>query len=200
MVVPVVAIASVATRAADRGSVWIVASVAVLAIGTLVRLAVRPIDVTAVSATLLAALLWIAVWVVALLLTTPRRAFVVGSVAMLVLDIAALPARTFVPYDQREALYQVGQTLAVPAAASERQVVVLVEPVFAGDQPVFGLEGWSCPWRRGLQYLVLPVAAATDRVELRLTGTPNAEREYLVVYSSSTPLEVGSPAVRCSAR
>lgn len=198
MVVSVVAIASVASRAADRCNVWLAASVAVLAIGTLVRLAVRPIDTAAVSASLLAALLWAGVWLVALLLSSPRRAFGVGLVAMLVLDLAALPARTFVAYDQREALYRVDQTLSVPASPRDMHAVVLVESFFEGVQPRFALAGWSCPWGRGLQYLVLPLAAAAERVDLRLDGTPDPQREYLVVYSSSAPLAVGAPAITCA--
>jgi hypothetical protein len=193
----VVAVASVATRAREQIAGWLVASLVVLLVGVLLRLAVRPLDVPAASAALLAALLWIGVWLTAVLVSTPRSAFVVGLVAMLALDIAALPPRALVDFDRREALYRTDQTLTLPVPPGSTQLVVLVEPVFDGAQPRFALAGWSCPWLRGRQYVALPLRPGTTSVGLRLTGAPDREGEYLIVYTPVADQPRGE-IVRCS--
>jgi hypothetical protein len=91
----------------------------------------------------------------------------------------------------------VDQALLVQVAGSSSEVVVLVEPVFEGAQPRFALAGWSCPLRLGKQYLALPVATGTQTIELRLTGTPNREGEYLIVYTPAVQ-EPRGDVVRCS--
>jgi len=194
----VVAVASVSARAREQTTAWLAAGLLVLLVGTLVRLVARPLDIAAVSAALLAILLWLGAWLVALLVTTPRTAFLIGLVAMVVLDVAALPARTVVDYDQREALYRTDQTLSVPVPAGSTQLVLLVEPVFEGAQPRFSLAGWSCPWQRGKQQIALPVRGGASTVDLQLAGAPTREGEYLLVYLSSTPVDTGKPATACS--
>jgi hypothetical protein len=194
----VVALAAAFSRAREQTTAWIGAALAVLLVGTLVRLLVRPVDVAAVSAALLAALLWLGLWLVALLLSTPRTAFVVGLVAMLVLDLAAVSPRTLVPYDQVEALSNTDQKLTLAVPAGSTQLVLMVEPVFEGAQPRFQLVGWSCPWQRGRQYVALPLTPGTSSVDLRLSGAPDREREYLVVYWSSRGFMSGEPAAVCS--
>jgi hypothetical protein len=81
---------------------------------------------------------------------------------------------------------------------SAAALTLLVEPVFSGAQPRFGLAGdvggtsltWDCAFRRGLQRLALPVtslpasAAAVD-ARLHLTGSPSRDGDYLLVYASS---------------
>jgi hypothetical protein len=125
-------------------------------------------------------------------------AFFVGLATMAVLDLSAVLPRTPVVFDDREALYRTDQSLAVrvAAGAGDTLLVVLAEPVFEGDQPRFGLAGqvggtavdWSCALRRGKQQVALPLPApaggAVD-VQLRLTGTPSREGDYLLVYASS---------------
>jgi hypothetical protein len=191
----------------DRSLVWLGSALAILLVGTALRLTVRSVDVTAVSAAVLAALLWLGVWLVALLLSNPRAAAMVGLATMLVLNVAALPARQVVEYDQQEALFRTDRPLTLRVAADAgQQLVVMVEPVFDGAAPPFALAAdvagsrvqWSCPLRRGMQRLVLPLPARADEVNLRLTGTPDRERNYLLVHWSSAGLPATADATRCS--
>jgi len=153
------------------------------------------------------ALLGLSAWMGALLLATPRLAFLVTLGLVALLELAALPARTLTPYDDRQAIYQTNQILAaqvsIPPAVLLNQtapaLALLVEPTFSGAQPQFGLAGavgdaplaWDCAFRRGIQQLALPVptSALTDPatldVRLHLTGAPTRESDYLVVYGSS---------------
>jgi len=193
----VVAVASTAARAAERTNSWLAASMLVLIVGTLVRLAARPIDIAAASAALLAALLWLGVWLAVVLVSKPRSAFFIGVAAMVMLDLAALSPRTVVDFDQREALYRTDQTLTLPVPPGTTQLVVLVEPVFDGAQPRFALAGWSCPWQHARQYLALPLPSGTTTVGLRLTGSPARDGDYLIVYAPITDQPRGE-IVRCS--
>jgi hypothetical protein len=156
-----------------------------------------------IEGVVLAALLWLGAWLAAMLLSTPRTAFVVALVMMALVDIAALPPRGAPDYDDRRALYRTDQAVAahleVPADISDPVLSVLVEPVFAGAQPAFGLAGevngtplaWSCGFARGMQHVALPIStAALDGrpiadVNLHLTGAPSRETDYLLVYSSA---------------
>jgi hypothetical protein len=192
----VVAIAAAYSRAVERTGGWLAAGLAVLLCGTLLRLAARPMDVAAVSAALLAALLWLGIWAVGLAVTTPRAALAIGVLAMALLDLAALPPRTLVDYDRREALYRPDQALGVPVAPGTTELVLLLEPVFAGGQPRFDLVGWSCPWQSGARYYALPVQAGTGEVNLQLSGSPDREREYLLVYLPPSTAHDGD-ALRC---
>jgi hypothetical protein len=193
----VVAVASISARAREQIASWLVASLIVLLMGTLLRLVVRPLDVAAASAALLAALLWLGVWLTALMVATPRAGFLIGLAAMLMLDLAAFPPRAVVDFDQREALYRTDQTLTLPVPPGTTQLVVLVEPVFDGAQPRFALAGWSCPWQRGRQYVALPLSTGTTSVDLRLTGSPSRDGEYLIVYAPVAEQPRGE-IVRCS--
>jgi hypothetical protein len=195
----VVALAAAVRRTRQDTAGWTGAALAVLLVGTLVRLVVRPADVPSLSAALLAGLLWLGVWLAALLLTTPRTAFVVGLLAMLVLDLAALSPRALVGYDQVEALSRTDQTVSVAVPPGSAQLVLLVEPIFQGAQPRFGLAGWSCPWQHGKQYVALPVPAGATSVDLRLDGAPDRESEYLLVYWSSSGSVSGGPVSACTA-
>jgi hypothetical protein len=128
-----------------------------------------------------------------------------------------------VPFDDREALYRTDQSLAVhvSAGAGDTLLTVLAEPVFAGAEPRFGLAGqvggtaveWSCVWQRGRQLVALPLPAAATGgfdVQLRLTGTPSREGDYLLVYASSaqpglvilttSPGALGGNATMCTLR
>jgi hypothetical protein len=202
----VVAVASVVPRAQIRGGAWLGAAVVVLVVGTAVRLAVRPIDIQALSAALLGVLLWLGVWLGAQLLLTPRAAFAVGVVAMLLLDVAALPARPLADFDEREALFSTDQTLSVRVPPGQNELVLLVEVASRESRPPFTLAGsvaeqqvrWACPWRAGRQRLVLPVPTGGG-VRLRLEGSPGRDGDYLLVYTSSSGQAAASgDAATCS--
>jgi hypothetical protein len=89
--------------------------------------------------------------------------------------------------------------LPVPGAADDTDITLLVQPVFSGAQARFGLAGdvngtslqWSCPFQHGIQRLALGVPSEVVRgqptadVRLHLSGTPERESDYLVVYTSS---------------
>jgi hypothetical protein len=179
------------------------ASGAVLLLGVGLRLALHAGAIGDRSAAVLLLLLGLGAWAAAILLATPRKAFVVTFVVVALLEVAALPARGLPEYDERQAFFQTDQVLAaqVPAVFSTQSaaaLTLLVEPVFSGAQPHFGLAGdvggtsltWDCAFRRGLQRLALPVtslpasAAAVD-ARLHLTGSPSRDGDYLMVYASS---------------
>lgn len=183
---------------------WAAASVIVLLVGIGVRLALGQ-GVGDRSAAVMTLLLALSGWAAAYVLSTPRAAFFVTLGLVMLLDLAALPARNATEYDDRQALYRTDQTLVaqvpIPPAATLTSPVLtlLVEPTFAGAQPQFGLAGdisgttltWNCAMRHGLQRLALPVpraslagAAALD-ARLHLTGSPRRDGDYLLVYAAS---------------
>ena len=195
-----------AANARRRGAAWnwSVATGAVLLAGIGLRLVMHAGAVGDRSAAVMMALLGLSAWAAAMVLATPRTAFLVTLGLVALLDVAALPARTVTEYDDRQAFYQTDQLLAArvsisPATQTQPALTLLVEPMFSGAQPQFGLAGdvggtllaWDCAFRRGLQRLALPVpistidnAAALD-VRLHLTGSPTRESDYLLVYASS---------------
>ena len=148
-------------------------------------------------------LLGLSAWAAATVLASPRTAFLVTFGLVALLEVAALPARGVPEFDERQAFYQTDQVLSaqVRTAVSSQSaaLTLLVEPVFNGAQPRFGLAGdiggvsltWDCSFRRGLQRIVLPLpsaalanAPALD-VRLHLTGSPSREADYLLAYASS---------------
>jgi hypothetical protein len=184
---------------------WSLATGAVVLVGVGLRLALHAGVVGDRSAAVMMALLGLAAWAAAMVLATPRTAFFVTLGLVTLLELAALPARTLTEYDERQAFYQTDQLVATrvsvspPVAEKPLVLTLLVEPMFGGAQPRFGLAGevggaslgWDCRFRHGLQRLALPVptavvanAGAVD-VRLHLTGSPSRESDYLLVYASS---------------
>ncbi len=177
---------------------------AVLVLGAGLRLALHGGAVGDRSAAMLLLLLALGAWAAAAVLATPRVAFVITLGLVGLLEVAALPASAIPEYDERQAFYQTDQVLAaqVPTIVSNQStaaLTLLVEPVFNGAQPRFGLAGdvgstsltWDCTFQHGLQRLVLPIpaaalanAAALD-LRLHLTGSPSRETDYLLAYASS---------------
>ncbi len=195
--------ASGTSRDGTRWS-WSLATGAVLLLAVGLRLTLHGGGVGERSAAVMMVLLGLSTWAAAVVLATPRTAFLVTLGLVALLDVAALPARTVTEYDDRQAFYQTDQVLAArvsisPATQTRPALTLLVEPLFSGAQPQFGLAGdvggtllaWDCAFRRGLQRLALPIpistidnAAALD-VRLHLTGSPTRESDYLLVYASS---------------
>jgi hypothetical protein len=195
------------SRAREYAASWLLGALLVLGIGTLLRLLLGGLSVASLAAALLSALVWLGLWLVSLLLASGRAAFFVGLVAMIVLDVAGLPPRALVEYDDREVLYRTDQSVAAPLLAGAPTVYLLVEPVMASAQPRFGLAGelgtvrveWSCPVRRGVQRLALPLppgAPGASDLRLHLTGAPARDGDYLVVYKSAAAqgLVVSAPS------
>jgi hypothetical protein len=176
--------------------VWLVGALGVLALGLIVRSVLGGGGVGELSGIVLALVLWLSVWICAVLLTTPRTAFWIGLMAMAALDLAAVPPTTR-EYDDRIALYRTDQALPLSPqqVAGASYLAVLVEPVFEGPTPQFGLSAevgntsvsWTCPWRRGMQWVTLPIPAGADttNVRLRVYGTPARDGDYLLVYASA---------------
>jgi hypothetical protein len=198
--------AATSSRRGVRWS-WSAATGALLLLGIGVRLGLHPGGVGDRSAAVMIALLGLSAWAATSLLATPRTTLLVTVGLVALLDLAALPARSVTEYDDRQAFYQTDQVLAarvaippaIPVNQNSPALTLLVEPIYGGAQPQFGLAGdlngrpvtWDCAFHRGIQPLGLPVpaaalasAAALD-VRLHLTGSPTREADYLLVYASS---------------
>jgi hypothetical protein len=186
-------------RRGQRQRGWLIGTAIVLLAGVLMRVAIGSGGVGDRSAAVMAVLLGVVVWTATLLLRSPRMAFFSTLGLMVLIDLAALPARNAPEFDDRAAFFRTDQTIAARVAvppSGAAMLTVLAEPVFSGAQPSFGLAGqvgqatftWDCAFQHGMQRLILPVsqiAAGTVDVALHLTGSPSRESDYLLVYASS---------------
>jgi hypothetical protein len=182
---------------------WAVAGVATLLLGLAAMLALANGEPRQVSLAVLACLLSTCLWAAAIPLAGPRRAFVGAVVGLLVLNAIRLPVEPSVPYRWRQALYSTDMAIqesvpidhaALPSAPALR---VLVEPHASSDRPRFRLQSdtpadsttWTCPFRAGPQWLLLPLPGPLPvdgdvlPVTLRLTGQPGRDGDYLVVFA-----------------
>jgi hypothetical protein len=177
----------------------------VLLVGVGLRLALHGGAVGDRSAAVMLLLLGLSAWSAAVVLAAPRTAFLVTFGLVALLEVASLPARGVPEYDDRQAFFRTDQVLATHVSIAPtsdpapRILMLLVEPVYSGAQPRFGLAGnvggatltWDCAFRYGLQRLALPVPAAalvnsaSLDVQLHLTDTPSRESDYLLAYASS---------------
>jgi hypothetical protein len=184
-----------------RSGRWLIGTAVVLIVGTIVPLAAAPRQ-GHVSAAVLTLLLSGAAAAAALAGGSPRLAFLAATAAILVLDLGRLPVRPGPGYEEPEALWRTDQsiTASVPVPPAARpELAVLARPVFAGAEPRFGLAAsvgdaslsWNCRFQPGVQWLALPLdpavvpASGSLDVQLRLTGAPSPEQDYLVVYRSA---------------
>jgi hypothetical protein len=173
---------------------------AVLLVGVVLRLVLGGSGVGDRSAIVMTVVLAAGAWLAARFLAGPRAAFGVALGLVALLDVAGLPRRGATEYDDLQAFYRTDQSFSasVPAPAGASVVTVLVEPVFEGPQARFGLAGevngvsvqWTCPFRAGqIQRIALPlptaVTSGTMDVRLHLSGAPDRDSQYLVVYASS---------------
>jgi hypothetical protein len=231
----VVAVASPAELKATgraRAFGWTAAAGGALVLGVLIRLALGGTGVGDRSGIVMAVLLTVGAWLAARLVAGPRLAFGAAAVLLVLFDIAALPPRGDPEYDDLQAFYRTDQLLTVQSAvlpaisqsASDGAAAVslVAQPVFAGEQPAFGLAAdvngsslnWTCPFQHAIQHLALPLPRAVLQgvssldVRLHLSGAPSRESEYLIVYASSlrggflvsldAATSVDSGATRCS--
>jgi len=223
----VVALASSPPQAASRslrgGWGWTVAAGVVLLVGLGLRLVLGGGGVGDRSALAMMVLLGGAAWLAARLFGGPRAALIALAVVVLLVDLAALPPRNQTEYDDLEAFYRTDQTLSAQLTApgdANVAIALLVEPMYSGAQPSFGLAGdvngqplaWTCAFQHGVQRLALGLPPGllapgqSANVHLHLSGSPARDGDYLVVYASSRlggfvisldPVE-SSNAVRCS--
>lgn len=207
---------------------WAWIGVALVALGPLARLQVGHGDVGSRSAALLMLMIGLAVWLAVNIAGHAHAATAAVGGLMVPLVLGGFPARADPPYDERVAVYDVNQTLAaqIPPARPGSSLVVLVEPVYSGDQPRFSMAAdlgtdrlsWACDLTRGRQRLVLPLTRGIDdpqRIALRLDGSPRRDGDYLLVYQSArrggplvdvvapdatpTPASDALPVTRCRA-
>jgi hypothetical protein len=181
----------------------------VLILGLAARLMLGGGGVGDRSALVMATLLTVTAWLAARVTGGPRAAFLVSLGLMALLDVAALPRRGATEYDGVEAWYRTDQVVAAQLAgptAERANLTLLVQPVFGGAQPSFGLAAeingaslrWACPFTREIQRLLLPLPrealerASTLDVRLHLTGSPSRESDYLMLYTSA---RLGGPLV-----
>jgi hypothetical protein len=178
---------------------WVLATAAVLVLGAFVPLVMAP-GIGHLSAAVMTLLLGCSAAAVGLGLGSPRSAFVATLGLMLLLGLGRLPPRAAPGYEEPQALWQTDQTIDVSVSGGTEAVtarlVVLAEPVFGGQQPPFGVAAtvngtpvaWQCPFQHGRQWLELPLdnpTASSLDVRLRLSGAPDREHNYLVVYRSA---------------
>ena len=191
-----------APRAAARrtDSRWLLGTGAVLLVGSLAPLAVAP-GIGHLSAAVMSLLLGSGVAAVGLALSSPRAAFVAVLGLMLLLDLGRLPPRAAPGFEEPQALWQTrDQSIEAQLGGSggaPTHLALFADAVFAGDQAAFGLSAtvngrrvaWHCPFQHGRQWLDLPLDSGSSNsldVKLGLSGAPDRQSNYLVVYHSTT--------------
>jgi hypothetical protein len=165
-------------------------------VGSVAPVAVAP-GIGHVSAAVMSLLLGSCVAAVGLALGSPRAAFVATLGLMLLLDLGRLPPRAAPGFEEPQAVWQTQQMIqASLSGEAPSHLAVFAQAVFAGDQAPFGLTAtvngrrldWRCPFQHGLQWLDLPLGSSTASsldVQLGLSGAPDREANYLVVYRSA---------------
>ena len=161
------------------------------------------------SALVMATLLTLGAWLAARLIGGPRTAFLVSLGLLVLFDVAALPPRGVTEFDGVEAWYRTDQVVAAQLArptTAAANLTLLVQPMFGGTQPTFGLGAeaigvsrkWTCPCTRDIERLALPVPpqalgnASSLDIHVHLTGSPTRDSDYLLVYTSS---RLGGPVI-----
>jgi hypothetical protein len=172
-----------------------------LLVGALVPLGFAP-GIGHVSAAVLTLLVGLSIASVALALGSGRATFLATTAVVLLLDVGRLPVRPGPGYEEPEALWRTDQTLAVTALSSPGglgSLALLAQPVVADAESPLGVgatvngeaAAWQCPFQPGVQWLQLPIDPALPAsgtsldVRLRLTGAPDRDHDYLVVFRSS---------------
>jgi hypothetical protein len=152
------------------------------------------------SLAVLVALVSAGVWAGALPLLGGRAAVgcLVGS--LVVLNLIRLPVANSLPYRWRQALYRTDQTIEADVTfdgtSATPALRVLAEPHLTSASPSFQLETttpfgttvWTCPWRAGQQWLLLPLAApvhGTLPVSLAVVGQPARDGDYVIVFGEN---------------
>ena len=180
-------------RAALRWNGWLLGTGALVVLAALAPLAWAR-GPGHVSAAVMTALLGASVAAAASLLSSARTAFWLTTVVVVLLSLNRLPVPAGPGYEEPQALWRTDQVISASVPAPSGVLELVVQPVFLGDQPRFGLAGtvggqpvvWTCPFQRGIQRLSLPVRPAPLDVQLRLTGTPSREQDYLIMYRPTT--------------
>ena len=188
--------ASPRARARLAGSRWWLATGAIVVLGSLAPLAVAP-GIGHLSAAVMSVLLGAGVAAIGLALDSPRAAFAGTLGLMLLLDLGRLPPRPAPGYEEPQALWQTDQTIDASLDGATSRLMVLADAEFEGQQAPFGLaatvngqqHAWRCPFQHGRQWLELPLDGGSSSsldVRLGLSGAPDRDANYLVVYRSAT--------------
>lgn len=192
--------AEAAPRTTRRRAVsrWLLGTGVVLALGSLAPLVASP-GIGHLSAAVLSLLLGSGVAAIGTALGSGRATFLATLGLMLLLDLGRLPPRPAPAFEEPQALWQTDQSIeaTLSGAPTGPRLAVFADAVFQADQAPFGLSAtvngepraWRCPFQHGRQWLDLPLegaSAPTLDVRLGLSGAPDRERAYLVVYHSAT--------------
>jgi hypothetical protein len=192
-----VAVASGASRPAS-GSGWPLAG-ALLLLGGLVAMLLAGAGAPyQTSLAVLITLITAGVWAGALPLLGPRTAFGCAVASLVFLNLIRVPVGTTLPYRWRQALYRTDEAIEADVRfdGSSDALRVFAEPHLTSATPRFRLQTstpdgtttWTCPWRSGQQWLLLPLGArptGTLPVTLSVVGQPARDGDYLIVFGEN---------------
>ncbi len=191
------AVASVAPRPAS-GNGWLLAGAALLLGGLVAMVLVGVGAPYQTSLAVLITLITAGVWAGALPLLGARTALGCAVASLLLLNLIRVPVTSPLPYRWRQALYRTDETIEadVPFDGSSDALRVFAEPHLTSAMPNFRLQTstpagtttWTCPWRSGQQWLLLPVGArptGTVPVTLSVVGQPARDGDYLIVFGEN---------------
>jgi hypothetical protein len=193
----VAAVASVPARPAS-GTGWLLAGALAVLGGLVAMLVVGTGAPYQTSLAVLITLVTAGVWAGALPLLGARAALGCALASLLLLNLIRLPVSSPLPYRWRQALYRTDETVEadVPFDGSSDALRVFAEPHLTSATADFqlktstpaGTTTWTCPWRSGQQWLLLPLGAAptgTLPVTLSVVGQPARDGDYLIVFGEN---------------
>ncbi len=180
------------------GNGWLLAGAVVVLVGLVAMLLVGVGVPYQTSLAVLITLITVGVWAGALPLLGARGAFGCAVASLLLLNLIRLPVSSSLPYRWRQALYRTDETIEadVPFDGSSDALRILAEPHLTSATPGFllqtstplGTTTWSCPWRLGPQWLLLPLNATptgTLPVTLSVVGQPSRDGDYVIVFGEN---------------
>ncbi|MBV9357866.1 MAG: hypothetical protein JO023_20335 [Chloroflexi bacterium] len=191
------AVTSVASRPAS-GNGWLLAGALLLLAGLVGMLLVGAGAPDQTSLAVLVTLIAAGVWAGAVPLLGARAAFRCALASLIFLNLIRVPVTSPLPYRWRQALYRTDETIEaeVPFDGTSDALRVLAEPHLTSATPGFrlqtstpvGTSPWTCPWRSGQQWLLVPLGArltGTVPVTLRVVGQPARDGDYLIVFGEN---------------
>jgi hypothetical protein len=195
-----VAVTSTVLRPA-RGGGWLLAGVLVIVGGLAAMVLVGARAEYQTSLAVLIALVGAGVWAGAVPVLGTRRALVCAVASLVLLNLIRLPVDNSLPYRWRQALYRPDQTVQASVTFDGTNfqapaLRVLAEPHLTSASPSFqvrtstplGTTTWSCPWRSGQQWLLLPLPSkpsGTLPVMLGVAGQPARDGDYVIVFGEN---------------
>jgi hypothetical protein len=190
-------VTAVASRPAT-GNGWLLAGALVVVVGLAAMLLVGVGAAYQTSLAVLITLITAGVWAGALPVLGARGACGCAIASLLLLNLIRLPVTSTLPYRWRQALYRTDQTIEADVTfdGSSDALRILAEPYLTSATPAFRLQTstplgtttWTCPWRSGQQWLLLPLNAKPTGslpVTLRVVGQPARAGDYLIVFGEN---------------